>query len=473
MRDLIVMAITAALCILSPFNPRLGLYGYYWFALMRPDILAWSGPNRYSLIIAVVTLAANSGRALMNFSVLLRNPLCRILLLLVAVISLSVPFAVKPELCYEQYGLFMRMIVMALLIPMVITGRKELETLMVVLAVSIGFLAGKAGLSGLLAGGARFAQGYGGMLSDNNTMALAFVLAVPLCWFARLIVEPVWARMGLAALALLSAGGVIFTHSRGGALATGVALMLIAWRAKHRMLVGVLVLGFGAMAAYIVKDSFLSRMSTITSLSSVEQEASARSRITLAYAAVKMSLDYPLLGVGFTELNQRALLESYLPQRYKESDGDKVIHNTYLQILVDSGFMALLLYCWLLFGAIWKMEKSIRRLSIQKEGKKAAAIPLALQTALLTYVVGSSFLSRSSFDFFYILVMVAATWLEVERTGSGPEMVEVAGAYRTVSEAPPETAEVTPVAPREKGPRPSEPRGGSRLRMGRERRELK
>jgi probable O-glycosylation ligase (exosortase A-associated) len=469
MRDFAVMGITAALCLLCPFSPRLGLYGYYWFALMRPDILAWSGPNHYSLAIAAFTSICNSGRALQRLPALFANPLCRRLLLLVGVIALSVPFAVKPSLCIEPISLFLRMILMALFIPLVIWEASELQALFVVMAASIGLLAAKFGLSGLLAGGARFAQGYGGMLSDNNTMALAFVLAIPLCWFSRDLVRPLWAKAGMGALALLSAGGVIFTHSRGGALAAGTALLVIAWRARHRVLVGGLLLVFLAGAVYLVRDSFLKRMETIAEAS---EEASAKSRIILAASAVKMWLDYPIFGVGFTEDNEQELIAKYVPAAYKESYQRKVIHNTYLQMLVDAGIFALLLYVWLLLGAIWKMELSIRRLKAQGR-LDAAAVPLGVQTALVAYMVGSTFLSRTSFDFFYILVMLAATWLEIETRSPGSGSVEVVQAEPNSGPAvsSEEGRECAAAAEAAEGrPWLSRTQHGSRLRMGRERR---
>jgi len=465
MRDLVVMGITLVLCLLSPLNPRLGLYGYYWFALMRPDILAWSGPNRYSLLIAVFTLLSNSGRALANLPVLIRSPLCRTMLLLVVVITLSIPFAVKPELCYEPYSLFIRMILMAFLIPLAIRDKREIRILMVVMAASIGLLAGKFGLAGILAGGARFGQGYGGMLSDNNTMALAFVLAIPLCWFSRLLVTQLWARIGFATLALLSFGGVVFTHSRGGVLAAGIAMLLIAWRAKHRLLVGLMVVGFGIGAVYLVRDSLLDRMATI---SAPLEEASAKSRVILVRAAVKMWLDYPLLGVGFTENNQQELISSYVPAEYKDGYQGKVIHNTYLQMLVDAGIFSLLLYCWLLFGGIWKLERSIRR-AREDGGLEEAAIPLALQTSLVAYAAGSTFLSRSSFDFFYILIMASAAWLEIERRADETvDEVAAPGMVRMPAEV--SKVEYSGASTGEK-PWLGQPQGSSRLRMGREKRE--
>jgi len=467
MRDLILMGMTAVLCILSPLNQKFGLYGYFWFALMRPDILAWSGANRYSLFIAASALFSNMGRVLPNLPVLIRNPICRVTILLFLVITLSVPLAVKPELCYDPYSLFVRMLVMALLIPLAIREEKELQGLVLVVACSIGLLGGKMGFMGLIAGGARYAQGYGGMMSDNNSLALALAMAVPLCWYSRSMVTAPWAKLGLTLLSLCSVGAVVFTHSRGGALAVGTTLLLVAWRAKHRVLVGLMVVGFFVGAAYLVRESFLSRMATIAE---ANEEASAKSRIILASSAIKMWLDYPLFGVGFTESNERELISNYVPSEYKEEYKGKVIHNTYLQMLVDSGPLALLPYCWLLFGTIWRMEKFIVR-SRRSGDMAAAAIPLAVQTALVTYAVGSTFLSRTSFDFFYILIMIAAAWLEIENGRAVGPTVEMVGSPVMASLRSEDSEPARTKSPVEDKPWMVDPQAKSRFKMGRERRE--
>jgi probable O-glycosylation ligase (exosortase A-associated) len=450
--------ITAALCILSPMNPSIGLAGYYWFALMRPDILAWSGPNNLSFFIAVSTLLSSISRVMTNMSVLARSWICALFLLYLVIISLSAVFAVKPALCVESLQLFARIAIMALLIPLSMTTRAELSMLVSVMALSIGFLGSKFGLSGLVAGGARFAQGYGGMLSDNNTLALALAVAVPLCWFARLLVPWKLVRAGMALSALLCAAGVVFTHSRGGALAVAAGFLVMAWRSQRRLLAASVMVLFVGVAAYMVRDSYMDRISTMLDPT---EEASANSRILLAQAALKMSMQYPLFGVGFTEKNEQELITRYLPAELAESYSMKVLHNTYLQILVDSGIFAFLLYVAMLLGTIVALQRSIKRQRLVSP--EAAAIPQALQVALISYMVGAAFLSRTTFDFYYIFLMTAAAWLDIERREQleAPRMPAVT--------TPAEELVVAPVAADVLPPAPAVPNGP---RTARERRAM-
>ena len=118
--------------------------------------------------------------------------------------------------------------------------------------------------------------------------------------------------------------------------------------------------------------------------------------------------DHPLFGVGFGSTNFQALLDRYIAR-----DDSHVVHNTYLQVLVDSGVFAFLLYDLLLVTTwIW-LGKSARRM--RQTHPELEAYPAALQGGILAFAIGSIFLSRVTFDFYYILVATAAAWYLIEK----------------------------------------------------------
>lgn len=437
-RYLIVVGTVLALCVIAPLRPVFGLYGYYWFAMMRPDVLSWAGPNRYSFMLAVVTLISNLPSILRNLPLALSNSILRNLLLFLLIVTISVVTAVDPSLCMEKYDQFIRILVMALVVPLIVTLMDQLRWFFVVLAASLGLLGTKFGLWGVLGGGVAIKYGYGGLLSDNNTMALAFAMAVPMCWFARLLVPWKMAKIGMAVIALFSLAAVVFTHSRGGALAVGFGLLLITLTERRKVLSFLILAAAAAGVAYLVWDSFSARMMTMRD---PETEASARSRIELARAAPKLWLDYPLFGVGFTELNQQRLIFKYVAPEYAAEYAGKVLHNNWLQILVDSGIFAFLLYVWLVFSTTIRCWLAGRRLG--KEGDPVgAAIPNAIATSLGVFIVGSTFLSRTTFDLLYVLLCCAAAWFEIQKSAAvsapaAPAVVQAgfAAAPQAVAEA--------------------------------------
>jgi hypothetical protein len=46
---------------------------------------------------------------------------------------------------------------------------------------------------------------------------------------------------------------------------------------------------------------------------------------------------------------------------------------------------------------------------------RLAAYPLAIESSLVGFAIGSTFLSRVGFDAFYVLLMCAAAWWKIER----------------------------------------------------------
>jgi len=441
-RALIVIATVAGLCILSPLRPVLGLYGYYWFGMMRPDILAWSGPNRYSLFLALATLVSNLPRILRNLPLVILNPLLRNMLLFLLVVTISVIAAVDPSLCVERYTLFLRILAMSVVIPLILETWEQLKWFYIVLSGSLGVLGAKFGLYGLLRGGAIYQGGFGGLLSDNNTMALAFAMAVPLCWYARLLAPWKWLKLGLIAASACSLAAVAFTHSRGGILAVGAGLLLITLSEKRRWVAVCFLGAASAGGAFLVWDSLVNRMST---LKDPTAEASAKSRIILAQTAPKIWLDYPLFGVGFTEANQQRLLFKYVPPEYAVEYAGKVLHNNWLQILVDSGIFAFLLYVWMLGSATFFMWREGRRHAAAGQ-LETAAVANGVFTALGVFVVGSTFLSRTTFDLYYALICVTAAFMEIQKRHAAGKPVPTSA----VAVQPPAGAPASGVcAPRE------------------------
>ena len=132
----------------------------------------------------------------------------------------------------------------------------------------------------------------------------------------------------------MSAVTVIMTHSRGGLVSLVVIVPIIAWRSKHRLAVIAIFVCIMGSAIYLVRESYFQRMSTLTD---PLEEGSARTRIALSKGGLRMAADHPLLGVGFGSENERQIIGQYL----NEGEGTGLyLHNTYLQVLVDSGVFA-------------------------------------------------------------------------------------------------------------------------------------
>lgn len=405
LREVLLIIIMIPLTAGSILVPRIGVFGYVWFALLRPDLLSFAEGRPYSMILAVATLIGTARHVVSHFHELFLNPISRMLLIMVAFTALSVVFAVNVSLALEPFPSYMKIIIMALLIPIVCTTVSDVKMLIIISAMSLGFIGSKFGYFGFLHGGMRFATAYGGFIRDNNSFSLAMAMTVPLCLGARLIVKSFWMKALLIVMLCGCLGAVVWSHSRTGflSLAVGLGLMLIRSKGKMLMLLFAPIAIGGAV--FMAGDAYLNRMGTITNY---EEESSAYSRIVYTKAAIRMWKDHPLFGVGFGTQNWVALSPKYLGVQ-----DPHVVHNTYAQVLVDSGIGTFAVYMLLLFGTLFRLETSLR--NIRKVDPELEVIPKTLQASLLSFAVGSTFLSLVKFDILYFLLMICASWWTIYR----------------------------------------------------------
>jgi O-antigen ligase len=243
------------------------------------------------------------------------------------------------------------------------------------------------------------------------------------------------------------------THSRGGALAMTITLLFMTWYSRRRVLTLIILAVLAIPGLYLVRDSFTARMSTI---STYEEDLSAQVRLAQWKAAFRMSLDYPVFGVGFGggPYTQNV-------SRYIDIDSVQYAHSNYLQTLADSGYPALVLLCILLFGQILYL----RRLAL--DFKRLDDLPMygmamGMAAALVGFAVGSVFLSRTYYEtIFYMFVFTIALDL------IAPARLQAALAIASAAKSPdtlpaPTVAAPIPLLP----PRPAPEAQPARYKLG-------
>ena len=405
MREAILIAVVCGLAAIALARPRIGLYSYIWFALMRPDYFAWAiGSFPFSPVLAIATLVG-SLRYYYRYPIVLQQSLSRALILYQLPVIASVFLAVYPVLTYAPFWEFERIVLMALLIPVLIESIEHLRTLFLVIVFSLGAIGLKFGLFGWRVGGISFSEGYAGL--DNNALALALVVALPFCWYMRSQVESRWVKLAMLAIIFGCVATVIMTKSRGASLAMATTFLLMTVRSRKKITVAILLVLIVAPSIYLVREQYLARMST---LEDPTADSSANSRIILAEAYLEMWKDYPAFGVGFGNDNGIMLLRHYISN---EKYSQLKIHNTYLQVLVDSGIFALLIFVYLLFGAIISLYSSIR--ACRSEGSGLVVYPMAMQTGLIAIAQYGLTGGRERYDCLYFILMAASAWFLIQR----------------------------------------------------------
>src|SRR5262249_9159458 len=183
-------------------------------------------------------------------------------------------------------------------------------------------------------------------------------MGVPLAWYARdLVKRKLWKLMFLV-MVVATLPAIVMTFSRGAALSLAAVMVLMSFRAKRKTGMILLFAFVVGGAVYMVRESYINRLSTVKVNPT---ESSAALRGLYMKVAFRMWTDHPLFGVGFGTLNEMELMNHYT--EISAIHGAQVIHNTWMQMLCDSGIFAYLLYVITLLGTVLWLQTSIRRMN--------------------------------------------------------------------------------------------------------------
>jgi hypothetical protein len=176
----------------------------------------------------------------------------------------------------------------------------------------------------------------------------------------------IWAERGMrkklaaAAAAACILGGIALTFSRGAALAV-VAVVVALVLLKYIRLRYAIPVAIAACLLLMASPDYTSRMRSLAGMSAGElrsADRSAQERATLARAGANVFLDYPLLGVGVGQSKQ--YLSAYATMGgYSRPRRFKAAHNTYLELLVETGVLGFLAFVGIVYAtarALWRMR---------------------------------------------------------------------------------------------------------------------
>ena len=414
MRSSILIVIVIVQCVFALVQPRLGLYAYIWFGLMRPDYIAFA-PGRHDLsaILAVITLVS-AARYFYNAIYLLR-PVPILMIAFIALVGISAYSGYFPVYSMAEFNRYLRMWIMCLLIPILITEEAHFRQLFLITSASLGFM----GLWwGFTAGirGMRIWYGPGGFMSDNNGFAIAMAMVVPFLWHARSLVKPFWLKVIFASMMMGSVVVVILTYSRGGALALAAVFILLMMRSKYRIRSIALVLAAVIPVLAMVGVSYKERLTTIETY---QEDSSAVSRIVQMKIAYEIWEMHPTLGIGIGDQNYLYASRPYL----NKEDANVIVHNSFLQVLVHTGLVGFVLFTALYVGALWSCWRSGREL--WKTKQENAVYPITVFVSLVAYGVASMVHPRAWFDFYYMLLMYSTAWNGIVRRQKQAEAPQI------------------------------------------------
>jgi len=325
---------------------------YLYFDLVRPAFV-WHFPKILAVILAIAWImkAEKVVRAQIVYFVLF-----------VSILAIDIVIAENTyDAVWITYGMLMLLI--GICVPL-INFTDTLPKLRFVVNALLAFFLYIA-VYAILNAGFGPAGTAGGQ--DENYVAAAMNLAIPLAWFSFLAEKTKWKRVCFAGLVCLYILAIVVGHSRGGFVGLLCALGYSFLKSPKKGLAIPAAVAIAAFFLFVAGSAYWDDMSTITDTS----EGTADLRLEFWQVAISEFRAYPLTGVGGGNFKWR-MAEFQSPEQMEKFDRILVaeVHSTYFQLLAEMGLAGCIV-----FGLILLRTYRDYRLVDQLSGKALGRAP--------------------------------------------------------------------------------------------------
>ena len=376
--------------------PFVGVLLWEWFTLQNPHRETFGFLSSTNLVIAVVTLGAwalSKERKIPPNGFLLWA-----MLIFLAWTTITTIFAYMPEWSYGYWDRTWKTFALGLLLAATVTNRARVQAVLWIAVISLFYYGVKGGLFTILTGGGNHVLGPAGtMIADNNQLAVAMLMSLPLANYLRNQTLDRRVRLLLLGGMILTAISIIGAYSRGALIGLVALGVLGALRMKHRFLY---IGGAAVLIAFVINfmpAKYMERMHTMDSVESVQSDASFHGRIVAWKVAYYAARDRFPFGAGFYGPQRGEFWHAYFP-----NEKNHAAHSIYFQVLGEHGFIGLALYLALLAGTFWRCSRMIRAARKIPEKKWIAELGVGLQASLIVFCVSGAALSLAYYDLLVI-----------------------------------------------------------------------
>lgn len=389
--------------------PFVGILIWEWFTLQNPHRETFGFMSSTNMVIALVTLLAWA------FSKERKTPPNSLIIWLVVIFiawtTIGTFFAYDTKWSFGYWDRTWKTFALGILLAATVTNRVRLQAVLWVAVISLFYYGVKGGLFTIATGGQNHVLGpAGSMINDNNQLAVALLMVLPMANYLRSQSKDKRIRLALLGGMVTTVISVIGTYSRGafiGLLALGLLGLL---RMKHRIayLAGATIIIF--FTVHFMPEKYFERMGTMNSVESVQSDQSMQGRLMAWKVAYMVAVDKFPFGAGFYGPQLPPVYHTYLP-----SETPHAAHSIYFQVLGEHGFVGLGIYLALLAAIYFKLYQIIRAGKRQKEKRWIADLGVGLQASMVVFCVSGAALSLAYYDQFAIIACLLPPVWEMAR----------------------------------------------------------
>ena len=390
MRDIIITLMVFGSLPFILRNAYVGVLVWSWISYMNPHRLTWgfAFDMPFAQIVAITLFASLFMCKEKNkFPI---NGLTGVWLIFLAWMVVTTVFALLSDSAFEQLTKVIKIQIVTFLTILLINNQKKLDLLIWVIVLSIGFFSVKGGVFTILTGGVSRVYGPpGGFIQENNSLAIATLMVIPLMLYLYKISEQKWVRYGLIFAVVFSLVSVIGSQSRGALLAIIAVGGFFWFKTKGKLISGILIVGLAWFGWNFMPESWHQRMNTIQDY---QEDSSAMGRINAWQYSINVA-NQRLTGAGMESWSSETFL-LYAPN----PEDVHAAHSIYFSTLADHGWLGLFMFLLILYLGWRYLSKVIKYTKGKAELSPQNYLARMLQVSLIAYMAGGAFLSLAYFD---------------------------------------------------------------------------
>lgn len=373
------------------------------------------------------------------------NPITVLWIIFLLWIIVTTQFAFYPNEASVYLGSVLKIQFVTFLTLMLMTSKERIEKLIWIIVISVGFYSVKGGVFTLVTGGSNRVYGPpGGMIEENNALALATLMIIPLIYYIYQQSKRRSVRFLLMGMVALSAVSVLGSQSRGAVVA-GAMLVFGFWlKSKKKIVTALALVVIIPPLILFMPESWHERIGTMTAdrkadvadiqamqlrggggalsapipsrdwLGYWPNDFSALGRVNAWNYAINVA-NSRLTGAGFESWSPETF-SKYAPIVEEFQGG----HSIFFSVLADHGwpgflmFVCILMMCWRAAGKMIKTSK------LDSETIWIGDLAQMIQLSMIAYCVAGAFLSLAYFDLPWHLISIILLCQQIlkEKTAS-------------------------------------------------------
>jgi putative inorganic carbon (HCO3(-)) transporter len=377
---------------------------FLWFDLVKPHTITWGWFNSFQysnifFIVGVLGWLFQKKNIILKFNF---TYLC--FLLFIPHVAFAYYLSDLPrELTYWKFDMAIKVLAYTFFMTLMTNSREKIEALMCTFLVSLLFYYVNKLWKVISSGGGgynAFSLSYGqGVLAETSTMTIALFIGCAFLFYLKKhsilvdeklkkILQVIFPFYCLFSIVIL-----IGVQARTGLVVLVAAVFYAFLKFKKKLQVLFLLVPVVILGLSFAPQSWVERMGTIVNY---EGESSAEGRINAWKFAIEKARQNPFFGSGYGVFRK-----NYDGRRYYEA------HSIYFEVLGEQGYLGLLYYLGMLFGAYYLCHKTRKLIQGRDELIWLSELCVVNQFALFCFYVGGAFLGLSRHVLFYIMFTIS------------------------------------------------------------------